>query len=202
MALSIAQMRNSSAVGLPERSIRMCLAQKLVAEVRILEREKADLAPARGEDGKPQGPGRIGDPSAVRVAEIDTRLAVLLDEMREHTGTLTVRAIAAGEWRRWADLNPARGTHDDKGKRITDPIDLDVGYGYVNAAALLESLNTFAVEWNGEPLGASEWEFIATKAAPGDLSELCRQVVQIHENVGQIPKSLTPSPATPSGESD
>lgn len=197
MALSIAQMRESGSVGLPERTIRMCLAQKLVAEVRSLEREKIELGPVSSEDGQ-VAPGRIGNPNAARVSEIDARLAEVLDEMDEHTGTLTIRAQSAGEWRRWADANPARvsATNED-GSRVVDPIDLDVAYGYVNASTLLDGLSAFAVAWNGEPLGPGDFEWLVSKAAPGDLSEVCRQVVQMHENVGQIPKSRRPSPATP-----
>lgn len=201
MALSLAQMRESGATGLPERTIRMCLAQKLVAEVRRLEREKFELSPALDEDGNPVKPQRVGDPNALRLVEIKDRLTELLDEMREHTGEVTIRAVSAGEWRRWADANPARvQSRDESGQPILDPVDVDVAYGRANASALLDSLDVYAVEWNGAPMGPGDWEFITQKAAPGDLAEVCRQVVQIHEEVGSVPKSRRPSPETPNAE--
>ena len=179
MALSIAQMRESGSVGLPERTLRMCLAQKLVAEVQRLESEKASLAPGQTEDGKAK-PRRNGDPSALRIKEIDERLAELLAEMDEHTGTLTIRGISGGEWRRWADDHPARTQGaDDEGRPQIHPLDADVAYGRVNVSDLLATLDVYAVAWDGTPFGPGDWEFIASQAAPGDLAEVCRRVVQI-----------------------
>lgn len=201
MALSLAQMRESSDTGLPERTIRMCLAQKLVAEVQTLSAERADLEPERDQDGNARN-RRIADPNAARIAEIDTRLAELRAKMDEHTGALRIRAIPAGEWRLWADANPVRTKgSDDDGRPLIDPIDAMHAYGRVNASALLDELERFAVSWNDAPLGPGDWEFIAAKAAPGDLGEVCKQVVQLHELGGMVPKALPrPSPETPSDE--
>lgn len=213
MALSIAQMRESGSVGLPERTIRLCLAQKLVAEVSVLTREKAELLEERASllgtnetEGRKR-PTRTANPNDEKIADIDqrtpvidARLAELHDEMDEHTGALTIRAVAAGEWRRWADDNPARTKGvDDEGRPLADPVDANAAYGYCNASALLASLDVYAVAWNDAPLGPGDWEWITQTAAPGDLTEVCRQVVQLHEGLGVAPKaSPKRSPATPS----
>lgn len=120
--------------------------------------------------------------------------------MDEHTGALTIRAVPAGEWRRWADDNPPRTKDvDDEGRPLIDPVDANAAYGYCNASALLASLDAYAVAWNDAPLGPGDWEWITQTAAPGDLTEVCRQVVQLHEGPGVAPKaSPKRSPATPS----
>lgn len=199
MALSLDQMTGSPDVGLPERTIRMCLAQKLVARVQALTTERADLEPEKDADGNTRN-ARVGDPKTARIAEIDAELADLRAKMDEHTGKLTIRAIEAGDWRRWADAHPVRtkGTDDD-GRPLIDPIDAMHAYGRVNASDLLAELGTFMVAWNGDELRDDQRAFIARKAAPGDLAEVCKQVVQLHELGGMVPKALPrPSLATPS----
>ena len=204
MALSIAEMRASNETGLPEASVRICLSQKLVRQIQELEDEKAALAPATGEDGKPSKPGRVGDPNTARVAEIDAELETLVEKMRDHTGDLTLRAVSAGEWRRWADAHPARlSPQSEEGAPVAiDQVDQDAAFGIVNGTDLLASLGTYAVAWNGEPITPADWEFIAQNAAPGDLKQTCRQVVRLHEKVGLVPKLLTPSSATQSDATD
>lgn len=197
MALSLAQMQSSQDVGPPEESMLVCLAQKVAREVREIEAELRELAPALSEEGEREGPARIGDPATVRVAELEARKAPLLEKMREHTGRLGFRAIE-GEWRRWADAHPPRvDSRDEGGAPIYNPQDVEHAYGLVDVSALREVLETYATDWDGEPLKAGQWAFIIKNAAPGDLWDACRLVVRLHEGPGTLPKSLRPLPVTP-----
>lgn len=190
MSKSLAELRASAHTSLPERAYALCLAQGLVAEAQSLQLERDYLAVPAGDDGEQQGsPKRNGEGPNPRLAEIDARLEELWAEMREHTGELRLRAIPAGEWRRWVDTHPAR--EDNK-------VDESAAYGFCDADALLADLAKYVQSWNGDPLAEGDWEFIANRAAAGDLKELCRVVVQMHEVQGaQAPKgSRTPSSAT------
>lgn len=169
-----------------ERTRRLCLNQSLVAEVEALAAEKADLAveSRRTSDDDDDRPRKMSQGKSPRIAEIDARLEVLYDEMRDHTGEIRLRAKTPGEWMLWSSQHPAR--EDNK-------IDNDVTYGYVNADDLVNDLESYALEWDGSPLTADEWDFIASSITPGDLKELARTVVQMHEGVGAVPKSRTSS---------
>lgn len=185
MSKSLAELRASTRVGLPERTYPLCLAQALVAEAQALENEKRDLiltAEAATENGEPRRVGERPDP---RIGEIDERLAALFDEMTEHTGELRLRGVDAGSWRRWTDAHPARENgRDDKGRPVVNPIDEAIAYGFCDASALLADLGSYVVSWNGDPLGEGDWDFIANRAAPGDLNEICKIIVQLHEATG------------------
>lgn len=194
MSKSIADLRTSPRVGLPERVYSMCLASSLVAEVQVLldelEAARAVTAAQTERDESVAKPKRLAQGSTT---EIRKRLAAVRDEMVEHTGALTLRGVTNGAWREWADAHPAR----DENAR-----DEEVAYGFCNADDLLADLGRYAYAWNGEPLGAGDWEFIAENAAPGDLKALTELVVQMHESVVNVPKLLRDSPAILGSESD
>lgn len=204
MAKTLAELRASRAVALPERTIPICLAQGLVAEAQALSEEKVELALGRqpSEDGTTK-PTRVGRPEDVRLAEIEERLQALFEEMREHTGQLRVRGIETGKWVRWRDENPPRrdGT-DDNGRPTLNPVDVNVAYSWCNASALLEDLGRYVVAWNDEPMTPEDWLFISSKAAAGDLKALVSLVVEMHEGAGsRAPKALSKpsSTSTPNG---
>lgn len=184
MSKSLAQLRESSRTALPERTIEMCLSQGLVAEVQALEFEKRDLAIeiSRPDDEGDKKPRRkAGEQADPRLTEIDERLEVLYDEMREHTGRLVLAGVTSGEWRLWADAHPAREDNN---------FDDAVTFGFCNAADLMEALGSYAKSWNGTLLDKGDWDFIESKAAPGDLKNAAQNVVQMHEAVGAVaPKS-------------
>lgn len=201
--LTLAQMRTSPATGLPERTLPICLAQKVVAEVEALSNERVQLRrQVPGLEG--DGPRRTAQGAPKRLKEIEARMVELQEEMRRHTGTLRLRGTQSGVWRLWADAHPARheGRHPD-GRPMVHLFDTEVGYGYVNATELMATLGVYAVAFNDKPLEPGEWDFIAENAAPGDLREAAKIVVQMHEAEGwQAPgKSQTPSSTTPDGES-
>jgi hypothetical protein len=186
MSKSLAELRASQHTALPERTIQLCLSQALVAEVQSLQEEYDQiLQTERVQDGEPKKPKRQADKRNPRLVEIEARFDELAEEMREHTGELRIRAITGGAWRRWVDAHPAReaGRHDN-GQPIYHPLDESIAYGIANAVDLYHGLSEFAISWNGADLAEGDWEFIANRAAPGDLNELCRQVVQMHEAVG------------------
>lgn len=205
MSKSLAEIRGSASTSLPERTYRLCLAQALVAEVQSLTTEKANLEaeePRRNDDEDGPKP-RVGQGQNPRLAEIKARLEQIIGEMNEHTGELRLRATTAGEWRRWVDAHPARETGLDKrGVPILHPADADVAYGFANASDLLDNLGAYVVAWNGEPLQAGDWDFIMGKAAGGDLKELCRIVVQMHETSVAVPKLPSSSSTFPTIGSD
>lgn len=204
----------SSTSRLPERTYPLCLAQNLVAEAQALEEKRDDLLIAHARDARTpagdiaSGEGEIkGRPRRAaerpttppEVTEINTRLEELFDEMREHTGELRLRGKEAGAWIRWVGQHPPRKVLDDNGKVLRDvELDLRVAHGVCDADALFETLAEYVVAWDNDPLDDGDWDFILSKAAPGDLQELCRLVVQMHEGrgVNAPPKSPSGSPET------
>lgn len=186
MSKSLAELRASQHTALPERTMPLCLSQKLVAEVQALQEEQsAIIAAERDSDGQPAKPRRQGEGKNPRLAQIEARFDELGDLMREHTGELRIRAITGGAWRRWVDANPARETgRREDGQPVFHQVDESIAYGICNAVELYHALSDFVVSWNGDELAEGDWDFIANRAAPGDLNEICRQVVQMHEAVG------------------
>lgn len=204
MSKSLAELRQSAHTSLPERTYEMCLSQALVAETQALEQEKRELGIAfrrnNTDDDSPTQPRKLGQPSSPRVVEIDARLEVLYDEMREHTGRLLLRGVTSGEWRRWTSNNPAREDgRDDNGRPVTLAADEQIALGYCDASALMAALGTYAAEWNGAPLEAGDWSWLEEHAAPGDLKAIAQVVVVMHEGPGAkaLPKESKPSSATP-----
>lgn len=204
MPKTIAEMRASQSVGLPERPVPICFAQKIVAQVQSLNAEHDALMEKFAlEEAKAKRPIRAGEGRPARVEEILDELEVLFEEMREHTGTLTLRGISGGAWRRWVADHPVRQIGlTDQGAPIWNPVDEELAYGYCNADALFDDLRTYAKAWNGDPVNDSDWEFILEFAAPGDLNEAVKTVVQMHEFVGaKAPLSRRPSSTTTRDES-
>jgi hypothetical protein len=184
MSKTLAELRQSSRVGLPKRTYSLCLAPALVDEVRQLvgrlsEAEVAAAAQADG-DGDKARPRRAAEESPVQA--VRDRLRALRDEMAEHTGELTLQGLTEGQWRAWVDDHPPREDNDR---------DRRVAFGYCNADDLLDDLGTYAHTWNGEKLTPGDWDFVKSNAAPGDLKELVQAVVSMHEMAVDAPKLLS-----------
>lgn len=199
MSKTLAELRASRAVALPERTVPICLAQGLVAEAQDLQEERTSLiskrTPSEGESGRPR---RNGSPEDVRLVEIEDRLQALFDEMGEHTGRLRVRGVEAGEWSRWRDDHPPRRDGvDDEGRPIINMLDESVAGAWCNASALLDDIiacdhpsRQWIVGWNDEPMTPEDWQFISSKAAPGDLKNVVREIVEMQEGAGsRAPKA-------------
>jgi hypothetical protein len=182
MTRSLADLR-SAPTKRPERSVTVCLAPHLVAEVQSLTEELSALPmPPRSVDAgddEPDGrPKRQGEGKDPRAAEIEARLEVLLQEMGDAEGELRVRAITDGDWRRWVNENPAR----DEGKP-GHPRDQEVTFGICNADALIDDLGRYAYTWNGEPLAEGDWvEHLSPRLGSPDLKQIATAVVAMHES--------------------
>lgn len=193
MSKSLAELRQSPHVGLPERSYSLCLASALVGEVQSLwedlkDAEARTAAQADG-DGDRVAPRRAGEKSPA--AAIRGRLAELQEEMLEHTGKLGLRGIRSAEWNAWVAEHPAReGNLRDS----------EYAYGICDADALLADLGQFAVSWNGDPITPADWEFITGAAIPGDMNAIVQVVVAMHETAVNVPKLLSAWLATPGAE--
>lgn len=183
MSKSLAELRTSPRVGLPERTYKLCVASTLVAEVQSLMNELEDVrtseaAQRDGDEGSTR-PRRMADSPASQT--IRARLEALQTEMSEHTGDLTLQGMTEGDWRMWVDAHPPR-----EGNERDDQL----AYGFCNADALVDALESFTHAWNGEPLAAGDWAFLASNCAPGDIKAIASTVVQMHEAVVDLPKLL------------
>lgn len=175
---SLKELREAP-VNLPERPVELCLAQGLLGRIEALENERDDVLQATQKTPRRQSSG------PPNTSGIEKQIEGLLDEMRENTGTLIVRAVESGEWRTWAIEHPARDADEPGGA-----LDRRIGYSAVNVDDLINEMERWAYSWNGEPLEPGEFEeVILPRAANGDLLELCRQVVLLHEGPGAVPKS-------------
>lgn len=186
MSKSIAELRQSPRVGLPERSYSLCLASALVSEVQALlgeleDAQETEAARAEGDETAVK-PKRMAD--APRSRQIRERLSELHAEMADHTGSLTLRGVDEGKWRMWVDEHPAR----DGNER-----DDSFGYGIANIDALVDDLSTYAIAWNGDSMGPGDWEFIKANAVPGDLRKVAQLIVAMHESAVDVPKLLSSS---------
>jgi hypothetical protein len=182
MSKTLAELRANPQKSRAERSVTVCLAPHLVAEVQALTEELQALPAAKVVDPESEQsapPRRVGQSAEhPRAAEIRARLAEILDEMSEHEGELRVRAVTDGEWRRWANEHPGRG-EDEKGYAR----DQEVTFGYCNADDLLDDLATYAYTWNGDPLTGEDWKTVLEPSIAGpDLKQIATAVVAMHES--------------------
>ena len=194
---SLAELRADGRVRLLEWTHDLCLAQDLVAKVQTLAEEKKDIKielavdPDGDVGGENKKPRRANDPRQVRLREIEDELAATYAEMADHTGELVMRAIPAGEWRRWVEEHPARvEKRDEQNRPILNPLDEQYAGGYCNADALADALRKFAVSWNGEPVSDDDWKYLLENAASGDVKAMCQTVVARMELPGaRAPKA-------------
>lgn len=175
MAKTLAELRESPHVGLPERSYPICLAGKLLAEFEDLD-EQFQRALEAEESAGPRK--RVGSKSKAKT--IAEQLEKLRDEMEEHTVTVKVRARQQGEWRRWCEEHPAREDSDK---------DTKVFLGICNADDLVDDLGTYVVAINGEEPKDGDWAFVAANAVDGDKDGLAKIVASMHAGSVDIPKS-------------
>lgn len=176
---SLAELRANPPKSRPERSVTLCLAPHLVAEVQALSDELSSIPLAsRVDDEEPTGPPRRqGQGDSPRVTQIKARLGELVDEMAEHEGELRLRATTDGEWRLWVNAHPAREEGEPGHKR-----DQEVTLGFCNADDLIDDLATYAYSWNGEPLTDGDWAMLAENIGGPDLKQIATSVVSMHES--------------------
>lgn len=187
---TIAELRARKAT-LPTREIRVCLDHEVLADVQRLTTERNDLQ-AEAAQAKESGTARsrkMSQGENPRLTEIAAELEALWGRMRESEDTLRLRAMPAGEWLRFVEENPARSDSEPG-----HDVDQMLCMGLCSTAAVYDSLDRFAVQWNDEEIGASDWEAIAAQISPRDLQEIVRLVVLMHqEHVVAPPKSQSGS---------
>lgn len=195
MSKTLAELRTSPLVGLPERTYSLCMASSLVGEVQSLVaqlQDAEDVAAAQAEgDGDKAPPRRAGQKSPTD--KIRKRLVEVQAEMIEHTGKLGLRGIKNAAWMEWVAEHPAReGNQRDQAYT----------YGVCDADALMADLGRYAATWNGEPMTPADWAFLEDSAAPADIKGICQLVVAMHEMRLDIPKLLSGLLGTLEGESN
>lgn len=190
MSKTLAELRTSPRVGLPERIYPLCLAASLVGEVESLAADllaAEHLAEAQAEgDGDKAPPRRAGQKPAT--TKIRKRIAELQAEMIEHTGKLGLRGIKNTAWMEWVAENPPR-PDNRRDARYT--------YSLCDADALMADLGRYVATWNGEPVSADDWAFISEGASLADLWAMCQLVVAMHETAVDVPKLLSGWLVTP-----
>lgn len=167
---TLAELKASQYVGLPETSFDLCVAGKL-----NLERERIQIA-LRAELDAEKSP-RVGSKSATK--KLNDEHEKLIEQMSEFLVTLKLRAKHPKVWRDWRAANPARENDD---------LDEQVGY---DVDALTDSLRDFVISVNDEPVTDEWWDLITEAAAPGDWWRLTERVIGLQTGSVEVPKSLT-----------
>lgn len=197
MAKSLADLRSQRPKTLPTREIPVCLDWDITNKMVRLESERGDLQVAEIEKReKTNARPKMAEGANPRIDEIEQELRDLLDQQREATGMLTVRAIPGGEWALWKDEHPVRwtGTGDD---RVMSESDRQIGYGLVDSTALLAELGRWLYLWEGEEVAAEDRTAVLEAISPGDQNEICRKVILLQEGSTTLaPKSQSASSTT------
>lgn len=185
MTRTLAELRAEPRKARPTRSLTICLAPDLVAEVQSLVQQiEAIPALSVDEDGKPRnGDGsvrKMGQGEDTRGPEKRAQLAERLAEMAEYEGELRLEARRTdGEWRNWCNAHPAR----EEGEPAGHARDKEVAGGYCNADDLLEDLGTYAHLWNGDPFNEGEWDTLfKDSVANPDKKSIAQAVVSMYES--------------------
>lgn len=196
---TLAELRAMPADDRPETTTTVTLikGQHLLKEERRLVDEYNDLliqAERRAEDQREgrAAPRKVGEGggNADRLAELKDAIAAIRDRLAEFQGEVDSRGFGPGEWQRYKDDHPARENNRD---------DKMAAKGCCNATDLLNDLGQFASAWNGEPLADGDWDGgLVDKIMPGDLAQMVRDIVDMHQDrLPRVPKAQT-SPATES----
>ncbi|MGH3349305.1 MAG: hypothetical protein ACRDPS_01470 [Nocardioides sp.] len=197
MAKSLADLRTQRPKTLPTREIPICLDWDLTNEMVRIETELGDLRIAAAEAReKTTAKPKMGDGPDPRITEAEEKLKALLDQQRDSTGMLTVKAIHSGEWALWKDEHPVRwaGSGDD---RVMNESDRQIGYGLVDSTALLSELGRWLHLWEGDEVAVEDRTAVLEAISPGDQNEICRKVILLQEGSTTLaPKSQSASSTT------
>ena len=186
---SLADLKSSPDVGLPEREVTVCVSAKLARELEEADRAmfeaeaKATIArqeAAQRADGeRPKlRPGQKS-PVAEAEAEAEKRAAesdAIRERIKDASVVLLLRGKTSGEWRQWAARNPAR----EEGEPGAD-LDRTWAAGFCNLDALIGDLPQFVASYNGEA-PSQEWaDFVTANGVPADLRNAASVLVGMHE---------------------
>ena len=178
MAKTLAELRQSEYVGLPERTYPLCMAGKVAADVEELEAQ-LDALPERTANG---GQGqRVGRKSDQR--RIEEEIEKLREVMNDHLVPIRLQAKAGHDWRAFIAEHPPREK---------DALDQRTGF---NVDEVIANLDQFILHVSGEKLKKGEWAWVVENAADGDLKEMTRLLIDMHNTAVDVPKSRLNSQA-------
>ena len=164
--LSLKEMRKSPDVGPVERTVDICLAGKLVADIEQLDRELAAL------DDREKASRRIADRSEAR--EKAEQIEALREQMAKHTVSFRLRGKGSKHWREWKVKHPPR-----------DGVDEDERLG-VNFDDLIDSVPDYIVSPDTD---TDDWSFVVESASPADVQDAALMVYLMHTQRVDVPKS-------------
>lgn len=198
---SLAELKSSPDVGLPETKAKICLSAKLLAEQEAaneamieaqLAYERARETAQARRDGE-AAPRRAGEGVSLAALDKAAKKATATAEdvhkrMEEASVEVLLRCKDDGVWRQWQTEHPAR---DEE----TDPVGADRdqkwGLSLCNIDALADDLRLWAASYNGEP-ASDEWaEFIAANGVRAQIRMAASKIVAMQEQVVDAGKSPT-----------
>lgn len=201
MPKSISELRASGQVRRRTRDHTICLDVELADQYREKRQELYEAAAELEEAGEAkQQPGRLGSRPhkelRERVEALGAELDELADQMAEFEVVVTLQQAETEAWNDWAAANPPREQlADEMGRRALVIRDAQHG-GRCNFDALVKDLDTWVIALNGSPVADGEWEWLVSKAAPGDVDDVAGAVLELHTGRVSLPKSLSSSLAT------
>lgn len=182
MPKTLADLRKSDHVGLPERSYPICVAGKLLAQLEDLDEEFRQAVEAEESATTRK---RLSEKSKAR--QIAEQMETLRDEMDEHTVHVTVRAVDSEVWRAWCAANPAREGNNLDTRTFLSICNADALLAAVQAGQLSEQ--PLVVALNGDKPTDGDWDFVWSNAVHGDRIGLAKLVASMHESSVDVPKS-------------
>jgi hypothetical protein len=176
---TLAELRKNPPKVRQERSLNICLAPDLMAQVQELTGKLATLDQAASPGARRRRPAEGPLKEDPKAAEYRTELAAVLEKMADHEGEMRVADNKSdGEWRTWVNEHPARGEDEpghDRDQRVTS--------GVCNADDLIEDLATYCYAWDGEELQPGDYDRIyADSISNPDKMELAGAVVSMYES--------------------
>lgn len=182
MAKKLAELR-SEGPARPERSLVVVVGEGVrhVAAIMQMQDQLEAAVTRMTTDG---GPRKMSEGVPGEVTELRDKIAAEATAMGEYEGTLLIRATRPdGDWRRWCNEHPPRAVDTpgrDRDVELTGWSDGSRSVARCNADALLLDLDTYVVEWEGEPLGEGDFDRLGISGP--DQKQIARLVVDMYEN--------------------
>lgn len=164
----------------PQRTVTLCLAPEIMAEVTLLTAEHDRLVTDPSPGDTDAAPQRLaGAKKSARAKEIRARLAELSEQMSEYEGEMVLRAnLTDGDWRNWTNAHPARAEGQpgyDRDQRVT--------LAYCDADALIDNLGAFLHTWNSEPVTAADWaDWMEAQVGTAEKADMATRVIELYES--------------------
>lgn len=174
---SLSELEASPPVSRPEKDVTVVLDIPLVRRVNALTAEMTSLYGSKSAKDR------------ALYSDAKAELESLDAEIKAKSGTLLLRAtLSLGQWNNFTDENPARPEGTAGWER-----DRELTGGRVNADALLNILDQFAVQWDGEDLAPavrdakgevvkeSQFDRVLLEAIPpGTIREMLAGIVDMY----------------------